>query len=107
MDFQNISLSLKKSPDILSAIIISRDILCLFLEDDFVSKGDSYVECMILQIQIEIIDGKKENIIIPKMKQIREQQEEEMKRKFFRKSVHVCTLNSLNKFYSDRNNDGF
>ncbi|CAF0941047.1 unnamed protein product [Rotaria sordida] len=45
--------------------------------DDFLSNGDLYVACLILQKQIEHIDGKKENIVIPsiKMKQIREQNE--------------------------------
>ena len=44
-------------------------------EDDFKHECDLYVACLILQKQIECIDGKKENIIIPwiKMKQIREQ----------------------------------
>ncbi|CAF0830585.1 unnamed protein product [Rotaria sordida] len=43
--------------------------------DDFVSECDLYIACLILQKQIEHIDGKKENIVIPsiKMKQIREQ----------------------------------
>ena len=46
-----------------------------FLEDDFTSDIDLYIACLILQKQIEHIDGKKENIVIPsiKMKQIREQ----------------------------------
>ncbi|CAF0798928.1 unnamed protein product, partial [Didymodactylos carnosus] len=33
--------------------------------DDFVSDSDLYMACLILQKQIEVIDGKKENIIIP------------------------------------------
>ncbi|CAF1197190.1 unnamed protein product [Rotaria sp. Silwood1] len=43
--------------------------------DDFVSDCDLYIACLILRKQIEHIDGKKENIVIPsiKMKQIREQ----------------------------------
>ncbi|CAF5022755.1 unnamed protein product, partial [Rotaria magnacalcarata] len=43
--------------------------------DDFLSECDLYMACLILQKQIENIDGKKENIVIPsiKMKQIREQ----------------------------------
>ena len=47
----------------------------VFLEDDFSSSSDLYIACVILQKQIEHIDGKKENIVIPsiKMKQIREQ----------------------------------
>ena len=46
-----------------------------YLDDDFVSECDLYVACLILQKQIEHIDGKKENIVIPsiKMKQIQEQ----------------------------------
>ncbi|CAF3720685.1 unnamed protein product [Rotaria sp. Silwood1] len=45
--------------------------------DDFVSDCELYVACLILRKQIEHIDGKKENIVIPsiKMKQIREQNE--------------------------------
>ncbi|CAF2402146.1 unnamed protein product [Rotaria sp. Silwood2] len=44
---------------------------------DFVHEYDLYTACVILQKQIEHIDGKKENIVIPslKMKQIREQNE--------------------------------
>jgi len=58
--------------------------MILFLEDDFVSECDLFIACLILQKQIEHIGGKKENIVIPriKMKQIREQAEKE--RKFFR-----------------------
>ncbi len=49
-----------------------------FSEDDFVSELDLYVACLIIRKQIEVIDGKKENIVIPnrKMKQIREQNSE-------------------------------
>jgi Mg-chelatase subunit ChlI len=49
--------------------------LFIYSEDDFVSECDLYIACLILQKQIEHIDGKKENIVIPsiKMKQIREQ----------------------------------
>ncbi|CAF3343521.1 unnamed protein product [Rotaria sp. Silwood2] len=36
--------------------------------DDFTSDCDLYIACLILQKQIEHIDGKKENIIIPKAK---------------------------------------
>ncbi|CAF3541402.1 unnamed protein product [Rotaria socialis] len=45
--------------------------------DDFLSQLDLYMACLILQKQIEHINGKKENIVIPsiKMKQIREQSE--------------------------------
>jgi len=47
----------------------------LFLVDDFSSESDLHMACIILQKQIEHIDGKKENIIIPsiKMKKIREE----------------------------------
>ncbi|CAF1230151.1 unnamed protein product [Rotaria magnacalcarata] len=43
--------------------------------DDFVSESDLYMACLILQKQIEHINGITENIVIPsiKMKQIREQ----------------------------------
>ncbi|CAF3874527.1 unnamed protein product [Rotaria sp. Silwood1] len=43
--------------------------------DDFVSDCDLYIACLILRKQIEHIDGKKENIVIPsiKMKQMGEQ----------------------------------
>jgi len=43
-------------------------------QDDFVAEIDLYMACLILQKQIEHIDGKKENIVIPsiRMKQIRE-----------------------------------
>ncbi|CAF1122884.1 unnamed protein product [Adineta steineri] len=46
-------------------------------QDDFESECDLYIACLIHQKQIEHIDGKKENVIIPsiKMKQIREQNE--------------------------------
>ncbi|CAF4937271.1 unnamed protein product, partial [Rotaria sp. Silwood2] len=49
--------------------------------DDFVSDSDLYIACLILRKQIEHIDGKKENIVIPsvKMKQIREQTKTEMR----------------------------
>ncbi|CAF2926476.1 unnamed protein product [Rotaria sp. Silwood2] len=48
--------------------------------DDFVSDCDLYIACLILRKQIEHIDGKKENIVIPsiKMKQMREQNETEI-----------------------------
>jgi baculoviral IAP repeat-containing protein 2/3 len=46
-------------------------------QDDFVSECDLFVACLILQKQIEHIDGKKENIVIPsiRMEQIRERNE--------------------------------
>ncbi len=44
------------------------------LDDDFIDECDLFVACMILQKQIECIDGKKENIIVPTvaMNKIRE-----------------------------------
>ncbi|CAF1407773.1 unnamed protein product [Rotaria sordida] len=46
--------------------------------DDFASDRDLYIACLIHQKQIEHIDDKKDNIVIPsiKMKQIREQNSE-------------------------------
>jgi len=46
-------------------------------QDDFATECDLFIACTILQKQIEHIDGKKENIVIPsiKMNQIREQNE--------------------------------
>ncbi len=35
------------------------------LDDDFIDECDLFVACMVLQKQIERIDGKKENIIVP------------------------------------------
>jgi hypothetical protein len=51
--------------------------LILILGEDFVSDCDLLMACTILQKQIECIDGKKENIIIPSvtMKKIRERQQ--------------------------------
>jgi len=48
--------------------------LHIYLEDDFVSDCDLFVACVILQKQIDYINGNKDNIIIPsiKMKLIRE-----------------------------------
>jgi activator of HSP90 ATPase len=49
--------------------------MCLLsLDDDFTKESDLHMACMILQRQIERIDGKRENIVIPgiRMKQIRE-----------------------------------
>ncbi len=40
-------------------------LLISVLDDDFVDDCDLLVAAMILQKQIEFIDGKKENIIIP------------------------------------------
>ncbi|CAF4092982.1 unnamed protein product, partial [Rotaria magnacalcarata] len=53
----------------------SRQLLIPDENDDFESECDLYMACLILQKQIEYIDGKKENIVIPsiKMKQIREE----------------------------------
>jgi hypothetical protein len=44
------------------------------LDDDFIDECDLFVACMVLQKQIERIDGKKENIIVPTvaMNKIRE-----------------------------------
>lgn len=36
-----------------------------FIDDDFVDDGDLFVACKILQKQIDVIGGRKENIIIP------------------------------------------
>ncbi len=49
----------------------------IYLDDDFVSDTDLLVACTILQKQIEYIDGKKENIIIPSvaMNKIREKEQ--------------------------------
>ncbi len=59
--------------------VLFNDLLYAFvcLDDDFVTDSDLHMACMILQKQIECIDGKKENIIIPsiKMKKIREDAE--------------------------------
>lgn len=46
------------------------------LEDDFSDFCDLFLACIILQKQIECIDGKKENIIIPSVRinAIREQE---------------------------------
>jgi hypothetical protein len=48
--------------------------LISLLDDDFVSDNDLFVACIILQKQIEHIDGKKDNIIVPSvaMAKIRE-----------------------------------
>ncbi|CAF1261960.1 unnamed protein product [Adineta steineri] len=37
-------------------------------QDDFVSECDLYIACLILQKQIEHIDSKEENVVIPKMR---------------------------------------
>jgi len=49
----------------------------LLIDDDFVDFCDLFLACIILQKQIEGIDGKKENIIVPsvKMNKIREEAE--------------------------------
>ncbi|CAF3902218.1 unnamed protein product [Rotaria sp. Silwood2] len=59
--------------------------------DDFVSDSDLYIACLILRKQIEHIDGKKENIVIPsvKMKQIREQSKTEMREQI--STIHSAT----------------
>jgi hypothetical protein len=48
------------------------------LDEDFVDDCDLFMACTILQKQIDCINGKKENIIVPSlaMKQIREQLEQ-------------------------------
>jgi hypothetical protein len=48
--------------------------LYIYLEDDFISDCDLYIACLILQRQIEHINGNKDNIIIPsiKMKSMRD-----------------------------------
>lgn len=50
-----------------------------YVDDDFATDADLHMACMILQKQIEHIDGKKENITIPsiKMKKIRDDAERE------------------------------
>jgi hypothetical protein len=49
----------------------------LFLEDDFITDCDLLVACIVLQKQIDHINGNKENIIVPsiKMKMIREKEQ--------------------------------
>jgi len=49
-------------------------VFIVVLDDDFIDECDLFVACMILQKQIERIDGKKENIIVPTvaMNKIRE-----------------------------------
>lgn len=49
----------------------------IYLVDDFVSDCDLRMACTILQRQITVIDGKKENIIVPhvRMRKIREDAE--------------------------------
>jgi len=46
----------------------------LFLENDFATDCDLLIACIILQKQIDHINGRQENIIVPsvKMKMIRE-----------------------------------
>jgi len=52
----------------------SNFVFIFVLDDDFIDECDLFVACMVLQKQIERIDGKKENIIIPTvaMNKIRE-----------------------------------
>ena len=49
----------------------------VYLVDDFVSDTDLYIACLILQKQIEHINGNKDNIVIPskKMQLIREREQ--------------------------------
>jgi hypothetical protein len=42
--------------------------MCICLEDDFTSDCDMFVACIILQKQIDHINGNKENIIVPSVK---------------------------------------
>lgn len=48
--------------------------LYIYLDDDFASDCDLFIACVILQKQIDHINGNKDNITIPsiKMKLIRE-----------------------------------
>ncbi|CAF1009867.1 unnamed protein product [Didymodactylos carnosus] len=48
--------------------------------DDFETDGDMHMACVILQKQIQIIDGKKENIVIPsqKLREITEKNKQEV-----------------------------
>jgi hypothetical protein len=52
----------------------------LCLEDDFVSDCDLFIACVILQKQIDHINGSKENIIVPsvRMKLIRQKEQNRM-----------------------------
>ena len=56
------------------------------LVDDFSTDSDLHMACMILQKQIERIDGKKENIVIPsvRMKKIRDDAERQRAGMFIR-----------------------
>ena len=56
--------------------LIKLSIFVFFLEDDFIDFCDLFLACIILQKQIERIDGKKENIIVPSVRinAIREQE---------------------------------
>ncbi len=47
------------------------------IDDDFIDFCDLFLACIILQKQIERIDGKKENIIVPSvaLKKIRESEQ--------------------------------
>lgn len=49
----------------------------VYLDDDFPSDTDLYMACLILQKQIEHINGNKENIVIPskRMQMIREREQ--------------------------------
>ena len=54
--------------------------MCICLEDDFASDCDLLVACIIVQKQIDHINGNKENIIVPsvKMKMILEKEQTRM-----------------------------
>lgn len=48
--------------------------MCSFLDDDFTNTIDLYIACVILQRQMAVIHGNKENILVPsvQMRRIRE-----------------------------------
>ncbi|CAF4639254.1 unnamed protein product, partial [Rotaria sp. Silwood2] len=52
----------------------------VILEEDFETDSDLWIACTILQKQIDFINGKKENIIVPsvRMQRIRDQQQSEV-----------------------------
>jgi hypothetical protein len=56
----------------------------VFSEDDFVSECDLLVACLVLQKQIEHIDGKKENIVIPRLRMKYFREGEGKESRFFR-----------------------
>ena len=52
--------------------------MIVLLENDFHSDDDLFIACLILQKQVEHIDGNKDNIVVPsvRMQQIQEQRSE-------------------------------